>query len=114
MNLIFGSNDPWDMRKKTEQISDYDVIQIKRKYLKKIFKKNLMSQGSLDQTIRSLGQKVCSVARVQTDRLTDRHPGRYESEYRGHPFRVSGIFPSTYQQGSVQYTNASNTNKNVH
>jgi len=24
------------------------------------------------------------------------------SEYRGHPFRVSGIFPSTYHQGSVQ------------
>ena len=33
----------------------------------------LMSQGSLDPKIRFLGQKVCSVAHVQTDRHTDRH-----------------------------------------
>ena len=58
----------------------------------------LMSQGSLDPKIRFLGQQVCSVARVQTDIQTDRH----EIEYRGHPFRVSGIFPSTYHQGSAQ------------
>ena len=32
----------------------------------------LMSQGSLDPKIRFLGQKVCSVARVQTDTQTDR------------------------------------------
>ena len=32
----------------------------------------LMSQGSLNPKIRFLGQKVCSVARVQTDRHTDR------------------------------------------
>ena len=32
----------------------------------------LMSQGSLDPKIRFLGQKVCSVARVQTDRRTHR------------------------------------------
>ena len=31
--------------------------------------------------------------------VTDRH----ESEYRGHPFMVSRMFPSTYHQGSVQY-----------
>ena len=31
----------------------------------------LMSQGSLDPKIRFLGQKVCSVARAQTDRHTD-------------------------------------------
>merc|ERR1712102_194986 len=30
----------------------------------------LMSQGSLDPKIRFLGQRVCSVARVQTDRQT--------------------------------------------
>ena len=35
-------------------------------------------------------------------RQTDRHTDRHESEYRGHPFRVSGIFPSTYHQGTVQ------------
>ena len=66
----------------------------------------LTSQGSFDPKIRFIGQKVCSVARVQThrhtDTQTDRQTDRHESEYRGHPFRVSGIFPSTYHQGSVQ------------
>jgi len=38
---------------------------------------------------------VCCVARP--------HTHRHEGEYRGHPFRISGIFPSTYHQGSVQY-----------
>ena len=36
----------------------------------------LMSQGSLDPKIRFLGQKVCSVARVQTDRHTVTHTHR--------------------------------------
>ena len=58
----------------------------------------IMSQGSVNPKIRFLGQKVCSVARLQTDTQTDRH----ESDYRGHPFRVSGVFPSTYHQGSAQ------------
>ena len=58
-----------------------------------------MSQGSLDPKIRFLAQKLWSVACVQRNRQTDRH----ESENRGHPFRVSGIFPSTYHQGSVQH-----------
>ena len=60
----------------------------------------LRSQGSFNPKIRFLGQKVCSVAREQTHTQTDTH----ESEYREHPFRVSGIFPSTYHQGSVQRT----------
>ena len=63
----------------------------------------LMSQGSFDPKIRFIGQKLCTVARVQTHRQTHRQTDRHESEYRGHPFRVSGIFPSTYHQGSVQY-----------
>ena len=50
---------------------------------------------SKNQVPRPKGVLCSSV----TDRQTDRH----ESEYRGHPFRVSGIFPSTYHQGSVQY-----------
>ena len=29
----------------------------------------------------------------------------FKKEYRGHPFRVSGFFLSTYHQGSVQQTN---------
>ena len=59
-----------------------------------------MSQGSLNPKIRFLGQKVCPVARAQTDEWTD----RLEIKNRGQPFRVSGFFPSTYHQGSVQYT----------
>ena len=58
----------------------------------------LMPQGSFILHIKFLGQKVCSVARERTDRQTDTH----ESDYRGHPFRVSGVFPSTYHQGSAQ------------
>ena len=57
----------------------------------------LISQGSLNQKIMFLCQEVCSVAQLRTDRHT-----WVESEYRGHPFRDSGIFPSTYHQGSVQ------------
>ena len=59
-----------------------------------------MSKGSLNPKIRFLGQKECPVACLRTHKRTDRQT---QSEYRGHPFRVSGIFPSTYNQGSVQY-----------
>ena len=38
--------------------------------------------------IMFIGQKLCSVARMQTD--------RHGSEYRWHPFWVWGIFPSSY------------------
>ena len=41
---------------------------------------------------------------TQTDRHTDRHTHTHrerESDYCGHPFRVSGVFSSTYQ-GSTQ------------
>ena len=53
-----------------------------------------MSQGTLNPKIRFLGQKMCSVAWLRTD--------RHESDYCGHPFRVSGVFPSIYHQGSAQ------------
>ena len=48
----------------------------------------LMSQGSFSPKIRSLGQKVWSVARGQTDGHTVRH----ESENRGHPFQGFRIY----------------------
>ena len=37
--------------------------------------------------------------------VTDRQKHTHESEYRGHIFRVSGIFLSTYHQGSAQLSN---------
>ena len=57
-----------------------------------------MSQGSLNPKSKFLGQRMCSVDWERTETQTDRH----ENEYRGHPFRVSRFFPSTYHQGSVQ------------
>ena len=54
----------------------------------------LMSQGSLDPKIWFLGQKMCSVAHVQTDTKVNTE----DTLSRG-----SGFFPSTYHQGSVQY-----------
>ena len=56
-----------------------------------------MAQGSFNPQIRILGQNVCHVACLQTDTHTDT-----QSDYWGHPFRVSGFFPSTYHQGSAQ------------
>ena len=41
--------------------------------------------------------------KIATDTQTHRHIDTHGSEYRGHPLRVSGFFPSTYHQGSVQY-----------
>ena len=38
----------------------------------------------------------------QTHRHTDTQTDTHESDYCGHPFRVSGVFPSTYHQGSAQ------------
>ena len=62
----------------------------------------LMFQGSLNPKIIFLAQKLWPVARVQRNTQTDRQTDTHESEYRGHPFRVSGFFPSIYHQGSVQ------------
>ena len=51
----------------------------------------LMSQGSLDPKIKFIGQKVCSVACMQTHRQTDRH----ESENRGSTDQFFSFNPST-------------------
>ena len=61
----------------------------------------LMSQGSLNPKIGFLGQKVCPVGCWHTDTRTDGRTHR-QSDYCGHPFRVSGFYPSTYHQGSAQ------------
>ena len=63
----------------------------------------LMSEGSLNPKIRFLGQKVCPAAHERTNGQTHRLTDTHERDYWGHPFRVSGVFPSTYHQGSAQY-----------
>ena len=62
----------------------------------------LMSQGSLNPKIRFLSKKVCPAARGRTDGQTHRQTDTHESDYWMHPFRVSGVFPSTYHQRSDQ------------
>ena len=65
-----------------------------------------MSQGSLDPKIRFIGQKVCSVARVQTDTHTDRHTHR-QTDTKVNTKETMSWFQdfvsSIYHQGSVQY-----------
>ena len=56
--------------------------------------------GLFNPKIRYLDQNVFSVAREHTDTQIDRHT--HKREYRGYHFRVSGISPLTYHQGSVQ------------
>ena len=58
-----------------------------------------MSQGSFSPKIRFLGQKVCSVARSQTDRQTDT---KVNTEDTLSGFQDFSNFPSTYHQGAVQ------------
>ena len=57
------------------------------------------SKGSFNPKIRFISQKVCPVACLHTQL-------HRQSDYCGHPFRVSGFFPSTYHQGSAQYFEA--------
>ena len=67
----------------------------------------LIPQGSLNTKIRFLGQKMCSVTRVQTDGHTHIHTDTQtdtQVNTQDTLFRVSGIFPTTYHQGSVQKT----------
>ena len=63
------------------------------------FRKNKKkSQGSFNPKTRLLGQTKGVLCSLHTDTQTD----TYKSEYGGHPFRVSGIFPSMYHQELVQ------------
>ena len=57
-----------------------------------------MSQGSFSPKIRFLGQKVCSVARGQTDTKV-----KTEDTLSGFQDFISN-FSSTYYQGAVQYS----------
>ena len=69
----------------------------------KIMRFFLMSQGPLNpknQVPRSKGVTCIPL----TDRQTDRQTDTLESDYRVHPFRVSGVFPSTYHHGSALST----------
>ena len=61
----------------------------------------------LTQNPKSKGVLCSSL--TDTDRQTHTHT--LESEYRGHPFRVSSIFPSIYHQGSVQKTKQQKTDR---
>ena len=45
---------------------------------------------------------ACPSMSRQTHRQADRQRDTQDSGDRGHPFRVSGLFPSTYHQGAVQ------------
>ena len=57
-----------------------------------------------------IGRELFELIDIKTHTHTDRHTHRqtdtqtdtYESDYRGNPFRVSGVFPSTYHQRSAQ------------
>ena len=60
-----------------------------------------MSQGSLNPQIRFLGQKVFPVPCLRTDTQTCTQTDT-QNYYCGHPFGVSGFYPSTYHQGSAQ------------
>ena len=55
-----------------------------------------------DHSTQKSGSQVKSCAQQPTYRHTHRHTHtvRHENDYCGHPFRVSGGFPSTYHQGS--------------
>ena len=63
-----------------------------------------MSQGSFSPKIRFLGQKVCSVARRQTDSQTDT---KVNTEDTLSEFQDFSNFSSIYHQGAVQYENVS-------
>ena len=65
----------------------------------KISKNKNMHFFSCPKDHSTLGQKVCHVGCWHTDTRTHR-----QSDYCGHPFRVSGFYPSTYHQGSAQKT----------
>ena len=85
--------------------------EIKNENFEKNMRFCLMSKDHLSNTKISFpGQKVCPVARTQTDERTDRH----EIENRWHPFRVSGMFPSTYHEGSVQKKNYLSETTQIH
>ena len=52
-----------------------------------------------DHSTQKSGSQAKKRALQPAYRQTDRH----ESDYCGNPFRVSGVFPSTYHQGSARF-----------
>ena len=64
----------------------------------------LMSQGSLDPKIRFLGQKVCSIARVQTDGQTHRQTDtKVNTETLFQGFRNVSIIKDRSKKHYVQH-----------
>ena len=62
-----------------------------------------MSQGALNPKIRFLGQKVCSVAHIQTDRHTDKHARKWIQRalfqgFRIFSSRIGPIEPSCWME----------------
>ena len=62
------------------------------------FEKCVFFSCPKDDLTQKLGSSVKRCAMQPAYRQTHGHG----SEYRGHPFMVSGIFPSAYHQGSIQ------------
>ena len=61
----------------------------------------LKSQGSFNSKIKFLGRKMCSVARVRTDRQTDTQTHTKVTTV-GTLLGFQDFFPPTYHQGSAQ------------
>ena len=53
-----------------------------------------------DPSVQKLGSQAKRCALQLGDRQTDRQTDRHESEYRGHPFRVSGFFKFSFNLSS--------------
>jgi hypothetical protein len=79
------------------------IKSVKMKILKnKKMRFFLMSQGSLDPKIWFLGQKVCSVARVQTDTQTD---GQTDTKVNKHNAELQRTAPIPKDKGPFSIKN---------
>ena len=63
-------------------------------------KQNCFFSCPKEHSTQKLSSQVKRCGLQPADGRTDRHT--HASDYCGHPFRISGVFPSTYHQGSAQ------------